>query len=218
MNPGVILSYFSRTLSSMHHTPVRGNLTLPALGDQLAAEACLPSSPLLALRVRLLVCSRFLAGAESLCERVPGPGSAERRSRSDAAGALDAAARSGTIESEKDGFAQYLAALANELARSVALLWLGRRGRAGRGLAKARARRGERRTRRRAAAPLDPNNGQFRQRSAKTAGRPQQTRSAAGPLAGVRAVAVVRHVRSAWTCAASSCGSGKDGMLPRARS
>jgi hypothetical protein len=48
-----------------------------------------------------------LAGAESPRERVPGPGSAERRSRSDAAGALDAAAGSGTIESEKDGSAQH---------------------------------------------------------------------------------------------------------------
>ncbi len=36
---------------------------------------------------------------------------------------------------------------------------MGRRGRAGRGLAKARARRGERRTRRRAAAPLDSDVG-----------------------------------------------------------
>ena len=37
----------------------------------------------------------------------------------------------------------------------------GRRGRAGRGLPKARARRGERRTRRRAAAPLDLSTAQF---------------------------------------------------------
>ena len=47
----------------------------------------------------------------------------------------------------------------------------GRRGRAGRGLAKARARRGERRTRRRAAAPLDDYYGSI---SAMRAGLRQQ--------------------------------------------
>jgi hypothetical protein len=56
--------------------------------------------------------------------------------------------------------------MAEDHNRSAGAARLGRRGRAGRGHAKARARRGERRTRRRAAAPLDLMNGLIRQRNA----------------------------------------------------
>ena|SRR5438874_481255 len=68
-------------------------------------------------------------------------------------GGLDAAAASRTIERQEDSPSRM-----DERRRADPIsggLRLGRRGRAGRGLPKARARRGERRTRRRAAAPFD---------------------------------------------------------------